>query len=178
MEMREAIGDYLGFFRQQLERLTQLGIDISGLPISHLAYRATTVDEYRTLRDAIEHHCCANVESVWNGRPISKLRLTGPLDLGDHFSTKIIELIPPGDRDAYPMGLEHVGIVVGDGIDTFYTEHREKLSGQQGQNAASEPYSIRFEEDRTTIKFYRHSLQKLCEIDGHTFDRFYHANEA
>ena len=34
MDIRAAIGDYLGFFRQQRERLTQLGIDISGLPIS------------------------------------------------------------------------------------------------------------------------------------------------
>jgi len=177
MEIRAAIGDYLGFFRQQRERLTQLGIDIFGLPISHLAYRTRTVDEYRDLRAAIEKHCCANVENVWNGRPISKLRLTDPLDLGDHFSTQLIELIPPSHRDACQMGLEHVGVVVGDGIDTFYTEHREKLSGQPLQSAASEPYFIRFEEDQTMVKFHRNSLQKVCEIDGHTFDGFYHADQ-
>jgi len=76
------------------------------------------------------------------------------------------------------MGLEHVGVVVGDGIDTFYSVHQKKLSGQQLQSAASEPYFIRFEKDQTMVKFHRHSLQKVCEINGHMFDGFYHTDQA
>jgi len=177
IEFEALLGDYTAFFAQQRERVAKLGIDISDRPISHLAYRTETIEDYVSRRDAIEKFCSANVENVWNGRPISKLRLAESLQLDDQHSTQLIELIPPKHRDAYRMGLEHVGIVYGDDIDAFFTEHQSKLSGQQLQSEACEPYYIRFETDQTMVKFYRHSLQKVCEIEGHVFDSFYHDSE-
>jgi len=178
VQLSNLIDDYQGFFLLQRARLGDLDIDISERAISHLAYRTKTLDEYVKKRDAIEQYCLANVENVWNGRPISKLLLKAPLDFGGQFSTRLIELIPPSHRDNYKMGLEHVGIVMGDDVDVFYAENREKLSGQQIQSEACEPYFIRFDEDKTMVKFYRNSLQRVCEIEGHKFDDFYHSDQA
>ena len=43
------------------------------------------------------------------------------------------------------MGLEHLGIVVGEEADAFSREHRAALTGQRFQNADTEPYYVLFE---------------------------------
>jgi len=172
--MQQIIGDYRSFFAMQAQRLAKLGIDIAGLPVSHLALRTESIDEYLRLRDQIEQHCSANVENIWNGRPISKLLLREPLDLGDGFEVTLLELIPPKHQRVYKMGLEHIGIVVGDGIDEFSRVHRAHLTGQQFQSAVCEPVYILFE-DYTHVKFYRESLMDVCIREGQAFNGFSHA---
>jgi predicted metalloenzyme YecM len=174
--MIQILGDYQGFFAMQKARLARLNMDISGCRISHLAYRTETYDEYLALRDRIEEHCSANIENVWNGRPISKLLLNSPLDLGAGFEVSLIELIPPIHQRLYKMGLEHVGIVIGDRVDEFARVHRSNLTGQQFQAPLCEPYYVLFEEDYTHVKFYRESLMDVCTQEGQTFDRFSHVS--
>jgi predicted metalloenzyme YecM len=161
--MKNTIGDYQAFFSLQRERLDDIGIDISGYEISHLAYRTETYDEYLLVRGRIEKHCTSNVESVWNGRPISIMQLKKPLSLGDGFEVRVIELIPPIHRRRYRMGLEHVGIVIGDSVDEFSLKHRAELTGQQFQSALCEPYYVTFFEDFTMVKFYRIPLLEVRE---------------
>ena len=117
MSMKNIIGDYQAFFSLQTGRLKNIGIDISGYEISHLAYRTESYDEYLQIREQIEQHCIANVENVWNGRPISKLLLQEPLSLGNGFTVQLIELIPPEHRRVYKMGMEHFGVVIGNSVD-------------------------------------------------------------
>lgn len=174
--LQKILGDYQGFFSTQRDRLRALSIDISGYPISHIAFRTETLDEYLDVRDALEAHCLANSENVWNGRPISKLLLNEPLDLSAGFATELIELIPPAHRDRYKMGLEHVGVVIGESLDRFCKQHRAALSGQQHQSAMCEPYFVRFDDD-TMVKLYRHSLLDVCVHEGQRFDGFYHVDD-
>lgn len=174
--MNQIIGDYRGFFAMQKARLMQLGIDISGYAISHLAYRTETYEEYLDLRDRIEQHCTSNIENVWNGRPISKLLLESPLDLGDGFEVSLIELIPPAHQRVYKMGLEHLGVIVGDGVDEFARVHRSSLTGQQFQSSVCEPYYVLFK-DYTHVKFYKESLMDVCIREGQLFEGFSHVSE-
>jgi predicted metalloenzyme YecM len=165
MSMKRIIGDYQAFFSLQLARLHVLQIDISGYEISHLAYRTKTYDEYLRKRDEIERHCTSNVENVWNGRPISIMQLKAPLALNADFEARVIELIPPVHRRVYKMGLEHVGVVIGDSVDEFSVNHRAELTGQQFQSELCEPYYVTFFEDFTMVKFYRISLLEVCETE-------------
>ena len=63
------------------------------------------------------------------------------------------------------MGLEHLGVVVGEDVDAFSREHRAALTGQQFQSADNEPYYVLFE-DFTHVKFYRRSLYDVCVLGG------------
>jgi hypothetical protein len=74
------------------------------------------------------------------------------------------------------MGLEHLGIVVGEEVDAFSREHRAALTGQQFQGADCEPYYVLFE-DFTHVKFYRHSLYDVCVLEGATFAGFVHVDD-
>jgi hypothetical protein len=65
--------------------------------------------------------------------------LAAPLEVLDGMSVPLIELIPPVHQRVYKMGLEHLGVVIGDEVDAFSREHRAALTGQQFQSADNEP---------------------------------------
>ena len=175
----DIIGDYRGFVAQQHARLLARGIDIRPYPLSHLAVRVAEWDQYVHVRTLLERHATANLESVWNGRPISMILLVTPLEVLDGTTVPLIELIPPVHQRVYKMGLEHLGVVVGDTFDAFIEAHKPVLTGQQfqGPNSIPDPVYILFE-DFTHVKFYRLSLRASVELfEGQFDDGFHHVND-
>jgi predicted metalloenzyme YecM len=174
--IEDLIGDYRAFTALQRDRLAERGIDIAPYDLSHLAVRVPEWDQYVHLRTLLERHAVANRENVWNGRPISLIVPSEPLRVLDGQVVPLIELIPPVHQRVYKMGLEHLGVVVGDEVDAFSRRHRAALTGQQFQSAANEPYYVLFE-DFTHVKFHRRSLRAAVELEGRTFDGFYHVDD-
>jgi predicted metalloenzyme YecM len=172
----DIIGDYRAFAAQQRDRLLARGIDIRPYALSHLAVRVSDWDGYVHQRTLLERHATANLENVWNGRPISKILLREPLAVLDGATVPLIELIPPIHQRVYRMGLEHLGVVVGETVDDFSRVHRAALTGQQFQSLTNEPYYVLFE-DFTHVKFYRRSLRDACELEGARFDGFQHVDD-
>ena len=173
----DIIGDYRAFAAMQHKRLLARGIDIGPYTLSHLAVRVPEWDQYVHLRTLLERHATANDESVWNGRPISKIVLATPLEVLGGKIVSLIELIPPVHQRVYRMGLEHLGVVVGEDVDAFSRDHRAALTGQQFQSADVEPYYVLFE-DFTHVKFYRWSLYDAClREEGVTFVGFVHVDD-
>ena len=172
----EIIGDYRAFAALQRDRLVARGIDIAPYPLSHLAVRVADWDLYVHQRTLLERHAQANLEDVWNGRPISKIVLAEPLEVLDGALVSRIELIPPVHQRVYRMGLEHLGVVVGDEFDDFSRVHRAVLTGQQFQSLGVEPVYILFE-DFTHVKFYRRSFFDVVEDEGARFDGFSHVDD-
>ena len=162
----DIIGDYRAFAAQQRDRLLARGIDIAPYALSHLAYRVPEWDQYVQVRTLLERHAIANRENVWNGRPISLIVPAEPLDVLDGKVVPLIELIPPVHQRVYKMGLEHLGVVVGDTFDAFVGAHKPVLTGQQfqGPNSIPDPVYILME-DFTHVKFYRLSLRASVELD-------------
>ncbi len=172
----DIIGDYRAFAAQQRDRLLARGIDIRPYPLSHLAVRVPDWDQYVHMRTLLERYATANLESVWNGRPISKIVLAEPLDVLDGTPVSRIELIPPVHQRVYRMGLEHLGVVVGDDIDEFSRVHRVALTGQQFQSPDVEPVYVLFE-DFTHVKFYRRSFFDVVEDEGARYEGFVHVDD-
>jgi predicted metalloenzyme YecM len=166
----DIIGDYRAFAATQQARLLDRGIDISSFALSHLAVRVAEWDDYVRVRDQLENHAVINSENVWNGRPISLIVLTEPLQVLDGKEVPLIELIPPVHQRVYKMGLEHLGVVVGDSFDGFVEANKPVLTGQQFQGPSSnpDPVYILFE-DFTHVKFYRLSLRDSVEQDAGPF---------
>lgn len=171
----DIIGDYRAFAAQQRDRLLDRGIDISPYGLSHLAYRVPEWDQFLHVRDRIERHAVATSENVWNGRPIALIVPVEPLEVLDGKQVPLIELIPPVHQRVYKMGLEHLGVVVGDGFDEFVEAHKPVLTGQQfqGPNSNPDPVYILFE-DFAHVKFYRRSLRDSVELDSGAFAAGFH----
>jgi predicted metalloenzyme YecM len=175
----DILGDYAGFAAQQAERLLARGIDISPYVLSHLAFRVPEWDQYVHVRNLLERHAVANRENLWNGRPISLIVPAEPLEVLDGKGVPLIELIPPVHQRVYKMGLEHLGVVVGDTFDAFVDAHKPVLTGQQfqGPHSTPDPVYILFE-DFTHVKFYRLSLRESVELYSGPFeDGFQHVDD-
>jgi len=131
------------------------------------------------VRGLIERHAVANRENVWNGRPISLIVLAQPIEVFDGKAVPLIELIPPVHQRVYKMGLEHLGVVIGDAFDAFVETHKPVLTGQQfqGPNSIPDPVYILME-DFTHVKFYRLSLQASVELfEGPFGEGFHHVDD-
>jgi predicted metalloenzyme YecM len=175
----DIIGDYRAFTAQQRDRLLTLGIDIAPYTLSHLAFRVPEWDQYVHVRTLLERHAIANRENVWNGRPISLIVPAEPLEVLDGKVVPLIELIPPVHQRVYKMGLEHLGVVVGETFDAFVKGHKPVLTGQQfqGPKSVPDPVYILFE-DFTHVKFYRLSLRASVELfEGQLEDGFRHVDD-
>ena len=133
--------------------------------LSHLAVRVPERDQYVHVRTLLEHHAVSNRENVWNGRPISLTVPSEPLEVLDGRVVPLIELIPPVHQRVYTMGLEHLGIVIGDSFDSFVRAHKPVLTGQHshGPHSTPDPVYMVFE-DFTHVKLYRLSLRASVEL--------------
>lgn len=173
--LEDIIGDFRAFTAKQSERLAALGIDISPYEFSHVCYRVAEWDEYLRVRGLIERHATANRENFWNGRPISLIVPAEPLPVFDGKVVPLVELIPPVHHRVYKMGLEHLGVVVGDGFDDFVETHKPVLTGQQFQGPDSNPDPVYIlMEDFTHVKFYRASLRAAVEDEVGAFGEAFH----
>ena len=168
--IEDIIGDYAAFAALQRDRLAERGIDVSSFELSHLAFRVPEWELYVHVRGLLERHAVINSENVWNGRPISLIVLTEPLEVLDGKPVSLIELIPPVHQRVYKMGLEHLGVVVGETFDAFIELHKPVLTGQQFQGPRSNPDPVYIlMEDFTHVKFYRLSLRDSVELDAGPF---------
>lgn len=166
--VEDIIGDYRSFFADLRKRLKAIGVDITDCAMSHLAFRTATVPEYEEVQEQLRKFCIADVENVWNGRPIDKLLLREPLTLDRDTEVSLIELIPTPHQRDYPMGLEHLGVVIGETFEEFVKDHDAVLTGRQDQGPFCQPAYITFENNRS-VKFYRYSLKDVVEKEGRPF---------
>jgi hypothetical protein len=51
------------FYAEQAAKCAELGIDVAGFPVSHVALRTRTWRDYVELRDALEQVSTANLEN-------------------------------------------------------------------------------------------------------------------
>lgn len=166
-KIEQIIGNYKAFFSDLLYRMKKLGIDISGMPMSHLLYRTTTLPEYENLRNELKKYCSEFVETQFNGRAVSILILAKPLQLEGGFTVSMIELPAPRAVHTYPSGLESIGVVVGKSLPNFIEKYRDVLTGVKDHGVHCQPAFVTFENDKTA-KFYDISLREIVILQGWT----------
>lgn len=165
MSLEKIIGDYQSFFSDLLRRQKEVGIDISGMPMSHLLYRVVTLPEYEALRDQLKLFCSEFSETQFNGRAVSILVLKDELILEDGFKVSVIELPAPRAAHMYPSGLESIGVVVGKTLPNFIEKYKKVLTGVKDHGQYCQPAFITFDNDKTS-KFYDISLTDIIALQG------------
>jgi predicted metalloenzyme YecM len=165
MNIEKIIGNYQEFFSDLLHRMKQSGINIHGMPLSHLLYRTVTIPEYEKLRDGLKNYCSEFVETQFNGRAVSILILREPLLLEDGFTVSMIELPAPRSAHMYPSGLESIGVIVGNPLPEFIEQHSPVLTGIKDHGQHCQPAFITFDNDKTS-KFYNISLREIVMLQG------------
>jgi predicted metalloenzyme YecM len=168
--IEQVIGDYGAFASDLMARLAAVSIDIKGLPLSHITYRVATLGEYAEMRDELKGFCREFVETQFNGRAISILLLKTDLILAEGCLVSTIELPAPRSVHVYPVGLEHIGIIIGKTLPQFKIQHQNVLTGEKDHGALCRPAFITFNNGKT-VKFYDHSLKEIMLSEGWKFQK-------
>lgn len=171
MAIEQLIGDYHAFFSDLLDRQKKIGIDISGIPMSHLLYRTSTLPEYENLREQLKLFCREFVETQFNGRAVSILVLKEFLKLEDNFETDVIELPAPRLAHMYPSGLESIGVVIGKSLPEFIKKYNNVLTGVKDHGEHCQPAFVTFNNEKTS-KFYDISLLEIVARQGWVLEKY------
>jgi len=169
-EVERIIGDYNAFFSDLYKRLTEVDINIQGLPLVQLLYRTSTMPEYEKIRDNLKNFCREFVETDFNRRLVSILILKKPLLLEKGFSVDMIELAAPRASHMYPSGLESVGFFVGDRLPAFKKKYHNVLTGEKDHGVYCKPAFVTFDNGKT-VKFYNVTLKDIILREGWFFER-------
>lgn len=164
-QIEKIIGNYQEFFSDLLNRMKKAGINIEGMPLSHLLYRTVTTPDYEKLRDELKNYCSEFVETQFNDRAVSILILEKPLLLEDDFTVSMIELPAPRSVHMYPSGLESIGVIVGKQLPEFIKQYDDVLTGVKYHGEHCQPAFITFDNDKTS-KFYDISLREIVRLQG------------
>ncbi len=168
MSVKDVVGDYETFFLDALNRLERISIDVKQMPISHIAFRTSTAEEYEMIRDKLKPYCKEFVETQHNGRAVSVFEIRTRLPLPNGFTFSVIELPAPRAEHTYPSGLEHVGFLVSD-LPTFKEQHKRVLTGEKDLGV-SFPAFVTFENGKTA-KFYERTLKEIVMLQGWNFQK-------
>jgi len=106
------------FLEELLENINKLGVDVSDLDMDHIAYQASSNEDYDRLTKDFEKIGKKVSEEIVNGRRVGIYQLNEPVHF-KQYSPYAIELIAPKTEQNCKSALEHVEFVLKDSFDSF-----------------------------------------------------------
>lgn len=127
------LDNYENFIKKILDKLDELGIDVSSLSMDHIGYQASSDNDYDKLKAEFDAIGKRVSEAVVGGRRVGIYKLNKPLRFRQYVNTAI-ELIAPKAGQVCPSALEHVEFV----IDDFKTFMKKYLNIQFDTSAINQ----------------------------------------
>jgi len=120
------LDNYQGFLDQVFSDIARTGIDVSRFELDHVAYTASSKDEYKELRrQALElGKLCG--EDLVGGQRVGVIKLDNPLIYKDR-RIPGFELIEPVEGLATQSRLDHIEFVVPEGNEQLMREYPQAL---------------------------------------------------
>lgn len=115
------LDNYENFIKKILDKLDELGIDVSNLNMDHIGYQASSNEDYDNLVSEFDAIGERVSEAVVGGRRVGIYKLNEPLRFRQYVNTAI-ELIAPKADQVCPSALEHIEFVI-DGFENFMKKY-------------------------------------------------------
>jgi len=95
------VDNYESFIKGLLEKIKQLGIDVSDLDMDHIGYQASSNEDYDRLRTEFDKLGEKISEEIVGGRRVGIYKLNTPLRYQQYTNTAI-ELVAPKEGQVCP----------------------------------------------------------------------------
>lgn len=102
--------DYKEFLDKLFQKIEEVGIDITGLPLDHIAYYTASEDEYNQVKPEFEALGDFSHEAIISNRRVGVIILDEPFLYKD-YSIEAAELIEPKEGETHSSGWEHAEFV-------------------------------------------------------------------
>ena len=150
------------FAQTLVDRVTALGVDVSGYPIDHLCFRTATFTEYRQACSEIAPIADLLAESLVNGRMISTFLFRRPVKWLNR-SIPLIEIPAPKAGKPTPNGFEHVEFVVPD-LKAFRAKYETLTFDDRGLAKKLNP-ELELKLGAQAVKFHPLPLDEVIRLE-------------
>jgi uncharacterized protein len=153
---------YKEFVEEILNKLNSLGVYVSDLDMDHIGYQASSVEDYKHLKQECEKVGRFVSEEIVNGRRVAIYKLHEALKV-QHYALQAIELIEPKTGQMCPSALEHVEFVLPDGFDAFLNLYPTVNWDTSSLNQPKFPMLKLKLSEYTQVKFHLEPVLKIVE---------------
>jgi predicted metalloenzyme YecM len=102
--------NYIEFLDSFFEQISKVGLDISGLPLDHVAYQATSKEDYEKLLKEFSTLGELVSEEIIGGRRVAVIKLDNPFNYREYTITAL-ELIEPKEGQQCESAFQHAEFV-------------------------------------------------------------------
>lgn len=166
MSLEDVVNDYTTLVRRLVNAAEASGIVLSGLPIDHIGYRASSGEDYEAKKRNLMAQSQAYLETKPHGRLNTKCRLKESATV-DGFSFDLIEVASPKEGTPFSGVLDHIEFVVPENFIEFVERYTAIWSGSEDNGPFNRTVFIAT--SFGYVKFHERSLDEVIRLEGKSF---------
>lgn len=154
--------NYTTFLNSFFEQINKVGLDISGLPLDHIAYQASSKDDYELHLPEFSKLGELVSKEIIGGRRVGVVRLNEPLIYND-YRIPALELIEPKEGQKCESAFQHAEFVVSQPFEKYIEQYPiiDWDTSSMGRDAFSH-LKLNFE-NGLTLKFLQKPILVLFQ---------------
>jgi len=155
---------YIEFLDKLFEKLNSLNVDVSGLKLDHIAYYASSKQDYDQLLPALSKLGSLEHEAIISNRRIAVAKLFAPISYNQYL-IEAVELIEPRPAETHFSGWEHAEFVTDQSYQSLL-ETYDQLPWETGSmDRANFSHITALLGDNMKVIFHHQSILESVRID-------------
>lgn len=110
------------FLNSFFQEISDIGLDVSFLPLDHIAYQASSSEDYKNIFSDFEQLGSLVNEEIIAGRKVAVFKLNKPM-VYKEYEILALELIEPKAGQVVESGLQHAEFVVSDSFESYLEKY-------------------------------------------------------
>lgn len=147
------------FIKSRVEKLTELGVDVSNLELDHFGYQTSSKKDYEKEREDSKKIGELKAESIVGERRVAIYELKCPIQFGN-FLLSGFELIEPMPNQKTTSYLEHFEFVIQESFDDFMKKYPNIDWELRAKDRKVFPKIGIIFEDKTRVLFHPQNILK------------------
>ena len=153
--------NYTLFLDSFFEQINNVGLDISGLPLDHIAYQASSKEDYEQHLPQFSKLGELVSEEIIGGRRVAVVKLDDPLVYKD-YRIPALELIEPKEGQVCDSDFQHAEFVVNQTFEK-YIEQYPNINWDTSSMGRDEFSHLKLNFEGLTLKFLQRPILELFE---------------
>ena len=153
------------FLDNYFEKIKKYKFNLKGLNLDHIAYHASSSEDYEKLKPEFEKICSFYRDNIIGERRVGVGKLLNPI-VYKHHNIEAVELVEPKKGQVHKSGWEHVEFVTKEDYKTILQRHLN-LSWETGaMDRPSFSHITAIIDDDTKIKFHNKHILDWVKLES------------
>lgn len=158
------IQDITNFIDTFLEKVTKLGIDYSKYNIDHVAYQASSTEDFVKVKEDFNIISTLKHEAVLAERRVAVFELTNPIEYKNNKITAL-EVIESKPGQVCESGWEHAEFVINESFEELMAKYPTLEWDTSSANRSIYAHLKLRLDPKTQLKFHRMDILETIKLD-------------